>query len=161
MLTPASPADIPFIMKTERLPGYEEWLGRWEATAHETAMTRSDHAYFIAQGGDGTAIGFAMLQDLDDPHGNVLFRRIAVTQPGQGHGAWLFRAATDWAFRETTVHRLYLHVYPHNERAIRLYRAQGFVKEGTEREGRLLADGRRVDVMTLSLLRREWEARMP
>jgi RimJ/RimL family protein N-acetyltransferase len=158
-LRPATLEDIPFIMATEQLPGYEGRIGQWSDAEHRLAMARPDHAYFIGLEAAGAPIGFAMLQQLDDPHGNLLFRRIAVAQPGQGHGGALFRAVTDWVFRETSAHRLYLHVYPHNVVASRLYRSCGFVEEGAAREARLLGDGQRVDVMTMSLLRWEWKAR--
>lgn len=155
---PATSADIPFILETERLPGMLDHVGRWELAAHAEAMTRPDHAYFIGLDAAGAATGFAMLQELGDVHGNVLFRRIAMARRGQGHGTALFRAVRDWVFRETAAHRLYLHVYRHNAGAFRLYTAEGFVKEGVEREARLLSDGSRADVMTLGLLRREWDA---
>lgn len=157
----ATPADIPFIMEMERLPGRLDHVGRWEAGPHAEAMARADHAYFIGLDSAGQPIGFAMLQELDEPNGNVLFRRIAVQTRGQGDGRALFRAVRDWVFQETTAHRLYLHVYRHNERAFRAYIAAGFVEEGAAREARLLSDGRRVDVITLAMLRREWEVRAP
>ena len=157
-LRPATPADIPFLLATEHLPGYEDRIGQWSEAEHRVALASADHAYFVGLDAAGAPIGFAMLQQLDDPHGNLLFRRIAISQPGQGHGGRLFRGVTGWVFRETAAHRLYLHVYPHNLVASRLYRSCGFVEEGAEREARLLPDGRRVDVITMSLLRREWEA---
>lgn len=155
---PATAADIPFILETERLPGMRDRIGRWEEAAHEEAMARADHAYFIGLDTAGSATGFAMLQEIGDPHDNVLFRRIAMRITGQGHGAALFHAVRDWVFQETAAHRLYLHVYRHNDRARRLYIAAGFVEEGAAREARLLSDGSRVDVLTLALLRWEWDA---
>lgn len=152
----ATPADIPFIMQVERLPGYEDRVGRWEAAEHAAAMARPDHAYFIGEDEAGSPTGFAMVQDLRDKNGNVLFRRLAVSAPGAGHGRAVFTAVRDWVFRETAAHRLWLAVYRHNHRAHALYASCGFVEEGVGREARLLSDGSRVDTITMSLLRREW-----
>lgn len=150
----ATPADIPFIMGVERLPGYEDRVGRWEAAEHAAAMAGPDHAYFIGEDEVGSPTGFAMVQDLRDKNGNVLFRRLAVSVPG--HGRSIFTAVRDWVFRETAAHRLWLAVYRHNHRAHALYAGCGFVEEGVGREARLLSDGSRVDTITMSLLRREW-----
>ena len=46
-----SEADIPFIMATERLEGYGELVGRWEADRHLAALGDGRHAYFVAERG--------------------------------------------------------------------------------------------------------------
>jgi diamine N-acetyltransferase len=158
-LRSATPADIPFIMETERRPGNLDRVGRWSEAEHATSLASPDHAYFIGLDEDARPAGFAMLQDLRDKNGNLLFRRLAVSEPGGGHGRRLFQGVTDWVFRETAAHRLWLVVYRHNETAYRLYRSCGFVEEGVAREARLLSDGSRVDALTLSLLRPEWAER--
>ncbi len=157
-IRPATLADIPFIMAMERLPGNEELVGRWAEAEHAAALAGSNHAYFIGLDEQGEAMGFTMIQDLQDKNGNLMFRRIAVAAPGRGHGRSIFRATTDWVFQETAANRLWLIVYRHNETAHRLYSSCGFVEEGIAREARLISDGRRVDAFQLSLLRREWEA---
>jgi RimJ/RimL family protein N-acetyltransferase len=48
---------------------------------------------------------------------------------GRGVGSALVQAAIDWA-RAEGLHKLCLEVFPHNERAIALYRKFGFVEEG-------------------------------
>jgi hypothetical protein len=45
-LVRAAEADIPFIMATERLPGYEELVGRWSEAEHRAAL--SDDRYAIS-----------------------------------------------------------------------------------------------------------------
>lgn len=157
MMRRARPDDIPFIVATERLPGNEDRVGRWSAAEHEAAMASADHAYFIGLDSDGAPTGFTMLQDLRNAYDNILFRRIAVTRPGMGHGRRLFVATVDWVFRETAAHRLWLTVYRPNLTAHRLYRSAGFVEEGVAREARKLSDGSRVDAISMSLLRSEWE----
>lgn len=48
---------------------------------------------------------------------------------GRGVGSALLREAIEWA-REQGLHKLCLEVFAHNEAAIGLYRACGFVEEG-------------------------------
>lgn len=160
-IRPATPADLPFIMATERLPGYADRIGQWPAADHEAALTSPDHAYLIALDQAGAPAGFAIIQDRREPHGNLHLRRIAVSREGQGFGRRLLRDVTDWAFRTTQTHRFWLEVLETNTRAQLLYRGHGFQHEGTAREGYLRRDGTRCDFHTMSLLRREWAAYGP
>jgi RimJ/RimL family protein N-acetyltransferase len=50
--------------------------------------------------------------------------------------------------------------HPANERAIRAYRACGFVEEGRMREHVWLA-GRYVDNVIMGVMREEWKASLP
>ncbi|MGZ8694879.1 MAG: N-acetyltransferase family protein, partial [Gaiellaceae bacterium] len=47
----------------------------------------------------------------------------------RGIGKALLEAAERWA-RERGVHKLELHVFPHNEAAVALYERAGYVREG-------------------------------
>jgi hypothetical protein len=39
---------IPFVMETERTPGFGEFVGRWDEARHRAALADGRHAYFIA-----------------------------------------------------------------------------------------------------------------
>jgi putative acetyltransferase len=58
---------------------------------------------------------------------------VAVTARRQGVGRALLEQAVTWA-QATGVRKLELHVFPHNEPAIRLYERFGFVREGYRKE---------------------------
>jgi hypothetical protein len=45
----ASPTDLPFIMATERLDGYDRLVGRWNEVQHLSAMNDVHYAYFLAR----------------------------------------------------------------------------------------------------------------
>jgi RimJ/RimL family protein N-acetyltransferase len=62
------------------------------------------------------------------------------------------------AFDQMNLHRVDLGVFEFNERAIACYRKCGFVEEGRRREA-YYQDGRYWDVVRMSVLRREFEAR--
>jgi ribosomal protein S18 acetylase RimI-like enzyme len=58
---------------------------------------------------------------------------VAVGHRRQGIGRSLLEQAVEWA-RESQVEKLELHVFPHNEPAIRLYEQFGFEREGLRRD---------------------------
>jgi len=155
----AGPEAIPAIMRFERQPGYEMLVGRFSEAEHRATMADPANAYLVGHD-DDIARAFALLCALDDPHGNVLLRRIAVETAGQGFGRRFMDAVIDWTF--TTIgstHRLWLDVLEHNTRARHVYRRAGLREDGTLRESYLLPDGRRVSRIMMALLRPEWEAR--
>ncbi len=148
----ATAGDIDFIMATERQPGFERLVGRSPRAAHEAALTTPGCVTLLGSPATAPA-GFAMLQGTDDAHGNVYIRRIAVARPGAGFGRPFVAALTDWVFRETAAHRLWLTAFVHNARARHVYAAAGFVEEGVQRQAFRLDDGTRCDLVQLSLLR--------
>ncbi|HEY8566672.1 MAG TPA: GNAT family N-acetyltransferase [Beijerinckiaceae bacterium] len=153
----ATSDDLPFILATERLDGYEALVGRWEEARHRTALSDPRHAYFIAREG-GVAVGFGILRDWDSPERVTLVKRIAVTEPGQGRGRAFLTALADVAFLRTHVHRLWLGVFPENARARRAYEAAGFAAEGIAR-GSAYFGGVHRDELIMALLRPDWETR--
>ena len=64
------------------------------------------------------------------------------------------RLVIDLAFGELGAHRLWLDVKDFNERAIALYRSEGFVEEGRKREC-VLVDGRYESLVLMSMLEHE------
>ena len=58
---------------------------------------------------------------------------VAANARRQGVGTALLEQAVAWA-HATGVRKLELHVFPHNEPAIRLYERFGFVREGYRKE---------------------------
>ena len=75
---------------------------------------------------------------------------------GRGYGRESVRLLLDYAFRILNLHRVWLEVHAENERAIRAYKACGFIEEGRQREHMWLA-GRYVDNVMMGILRSEWE----
>ncbi|MEO1408190.1 MAG: GNAT family protein, partial [Pseudomonadota bacterium] len=85
---------------------------------------------------DGQLLGEARLDGLDRHNSRA---RLAtglydVSQLGKGLGRELIRLVLSHAFGTMGLHRVDLRVLAFNERAIRCYRACGFVEEGRERE---------------------------
>lgn len=77
---------------------------------------------------------------------------------GRGYGRDALRVLLDYAFRLRNLHKVWLQVHAVNERAIRAYRACGFVEEGRLRQ-HAWGNGQYADVVQMGILRSEWEQR--
>ncbi len=155
----ASPDDIGFIMETERLPGYDYFIGRYSADEHKAHMASEAFAYLVGEDETNLPVGFVIFNDLDNRDGNVCLKRIAVAVPDRGYGSQLVSSAIDFVFREMETFRLWLNVVRGNDRALSVYRKAGFVEEGAKRQSAVLPDGNRADLVMMSILRPEWSAR--
>ena len=152
----ATEADIPFIMATERLPGYEELVGRWSEAEHRAALTDDHYAYFIA-GAASRPIAFAIVRDWASRERVTCIKRIAAARPGKADGRAFLIGLVDRIFRETEAYRIWLGVFPDNARARRAYEAVGFKAEGVAR-GSAFFGGVHRDELVMALLRPEWSA---
>ena len=148
--------DIAFVMAAERLPGYDEFVGRWSEAQHRAAFADGHHAYFIARL-ESQDIGFAIVRDWASPERVACIKRIAVSSPGQGHGKMFLASLVDRIFSETEAHRIWLGVFPENDRARRAYEAAGFKAEGVAR-GSAFFGGVYRDELVMALLRPDWLA---
>lgn len=144
-LSALSPADIAEVMRIERLPGYDAFVGQFTQAEHAAELASPDAAYLGFREGEGLS-GFVILQEFRRPV--VLLRRIAVGQTGGGVGTALFRAAVDWIFASTGAEGVKLHVRPGNDRARHIYLREGFSIFATDETGD-----------QLSVTRQAWAAR--
>jgi len=76
---------------------------------------------------------------------------------GHGYGSEAIRLINKYAFEQLNLNRLELSVVAFNERAIRMYEAAGFVREGVRRET-VFSGGRYVDLIGYSMLASEYRA---
>jgi RimJ/RimL family protein N-acetyltransferase len=76
----------------------------------------------------------------------------------KGYGTAALREVLRIGFEEMGLHRIHLHAFAGNARGIRCYEKCGFRQEGVLREARFKR-GRWVDVVTMAILKDEWEAR--
>jgi diamine N-acetyltransferase len=153
----AGRADLDAIMTMERRPEFADCVGRSTRAEHEQMLASPRFAYFVGVNG-GDVVAFAILRDLDDPHGNRYLKRIVAERPGAGIGAAFAGLLLDRVFAEANTHRVHLDCFPHNARARNLYAKLGFSRDGVLREAYLAPDGRRRDLALMALTRPEWEA---
>jgi [ribosomal protein S5]-alanine N-acetyltransferase len=76
---------------------------------------------------------------------------------GKGLGRACTSFALEYGFNELNLNRIHLSVLTTNERAIRMYRAVGFREEGVLRQAQF-KNGRYVDVLLMSVLRKEYSS---
>ena len=147
---------LPVVMRIERQPGYERLVGRWSEAQHLAVLADKGNAYLIGHDEQGPR-GFAIVCTLDDPHGNVVIKRIAVERPGEGFGRRFVAAVVDWVFTTTEAHRVWLDVIETNHRAHHVYRSLGFTDDGIWRQSYRMPDGERVSQLLMAMLRPEWQ----
>jgi RimJ/RimL family protein N-acetyltransferase len=155
----ASVEDIPFMMATERQPGFEWFVGQWSAELHAERMADPTNAYLVGLDHTGQPQGFVIVRHLDEPEGNIYLQRIAIAVHGTGFGRRLLLAVTDFVFRETGAFRFWLHMKADNARADYVYRSLGFTEEGRLRLAHIGPNGERGDALIFSMLRPEWSSR--
>jgi RimJ/RimL family protein N-acetyltransferase len=153
----ASTADIASIMEIERMPGFEALVGRWSEERHLQALSDPKYAYFMARTDEGAA-GFAIIREWNSQERVSLIKRIAVKEPGRGHGTIVLREVINQVFEKTAAYRLWIGVFPDNLRARKAYESAGFAAEGIAR-GSAYFGGEYRDELYLGMLRPEWEAR--
>jgi RimJ/RimL family protein N-acetyltransferase len=74
---------------------------------------------------------------------------------GHGYGRDALQCLLDYAFRLRNIRRVYLSVNGNNQRAIRAYKACGFIEEGRLR-AHVWNDGKFVDLVFMGLFQEEW-----
>jgi len=153
----ATPEDLAFLMTLEEETCRQGFTGTDPVEEHECAMRDGDFGYFIVEA-EGRPAGFAILSGLASENRSILIKRVAVSNPGRGHGREAMRLILRLAFTAHHAHRVWLDVYPENERARRVYRALGFQEEGTMRDCIWSGDRFR-SLILMSLLEDEPSAR--
>jgi RimJ/RimL family protein N-acetyltransferase len=157
-LRPTMLSDLEFVASVENDIANRPFITPWERVQHEGAVRFPDFRHFIVEAGEGyPSAGFVILQGCRSPNASVELKRIVLQPKGQGHGRTCLRLLAQMAFRDLGAHRFWLDVRSANERALSLYRSEGFVEEGRLRES--VRSGAGFDsLIVLSMLKDEYEA---
>jgi [ribosomal protein S18]-alanine N-acetyltransferase len=117
---------------TERVAAERRWIGTEPGFDRDRYRSRwrdklddPSAALLVAKCGQDV-VGFADVYPHSE-HGLVLGMFVDERFRGQGIGTALLDRLLDWA-RQKNVPRLSLHVFPHNSRAIALYKRAGFTE---------------------------------
>ncbi len=163
VLRPTMLSDLEFVTGVESDGTNRPFITPWDRTQHEGAVRFPDFRHFIVEAGpEFRAAGFVILQGCRNPHRSVELKRIVLQPKGQGLGRACVRRLKRMAFADLQAHRFWLDVRALNERALALYRSEGFVEEGRLRESvRLMTQGADGydSLVVMSMLDREYQAR--
>jgi RimJ/RimL family protein N-acetyltransferase len=144
VIRPATPGDAADLVALARAVGNEPegWLissSEWRSVTDERrylrSLRRSPHAaVYVAEAPEGLVARLSVARDPHPASFHVadLGLMVAATHRRHGIGQALLETTVRWA-REVGVTKLELHVFPHNEPALALYRRFGFVEEGYRR----------------------------
>lgn len=100
-------------------------------------------------------IGYVLLDGIGSEHETMELTRIALDKKDGGFGRKTIRLIKKLCFETYGCHRLWLDVFDHNERAIHLYKSEGFFEEGIMRECRKNNE-KRCSMRIMSILKDEY-----
>ena len=137
----AAPSDADALSRLARNVAAEPggWLltlGTWRSSSDERRAIRllrrhSDAAILVAETDEGIVGRLSLTRDHHPSSQHIadIGLMVAGAYRRRGVGRTLLEAAVEWA-RSSGVSKLELHVFPHNEAAIKLYESFGFEREG-------------------------------
>lgn len=152
--------DPPFEILTGGDPWEPQSLERLQAWFDSQAAHGERDGPRFAVEADGMLIGTCGLFGFDHA-AQVCEVGIGIGDPayqGRGYGRDALRTLMGYAFRIRNQRKLWLRVNGTNERAIRAYRACGFVEEGRLR-AQVWSDGAYADLVLMGIQREEWQHR--
>ena len=141
-------------------PPMPQSLARLEAEFEENARSGGRDGGMFAIEADGKYIGMCGIrqQSLIMTTARTFELGITIGDKdywGKGYGRDAVRVLLDYAFCLRNAHKVWLSVNGTNERAIRAYRACGFVEEGRLRQ-HVWGNGQYLDLVYMGVLRAEW-----
>jgi len=158
LVRPAVTADADTLVALGRGVASEEelWLTYNRSPSDERRNVKGvrrdpNAAAFVAETGEGVVGRLSIARDGNPVSHHVaeLGLMVAASARHRGIGTALMEEAVKWA-RGSGVTKLELHVFPHNEPAIALYRKLGFQEEGHRRRHYRIA-GHYVDAILMAL----------
>ncbi|MBC8449073.1 MAG: GNAT family N-acetyltransferase [Chloroflexi bacterium] len=159
-------SDIPLFLGWFNDPEVRQYLSMYlplseaqEEQWFERQLEDDSRHVFAIETAEGVPIGNLGLHSIDWKNRSAVCG-ISIGEKeywNQGYGTDAMRTLLRFAFEELNLHRVFLHVYDFNERAIRCYEKLGFRREGRLRQSQF-TEGRYVDELIMGMLREEWRA---
>lgn len=169
LLRPRKRADLARVYEFTNDVEFKGLIGDWPLEPQSLERLEARFNAGLAEGerdgprfaieANGEYIGHALLYDINEADG-VCWLSIGIGDPNyqsKGYGREALALLLDYAYRIRNLRRVCLHVAGSNERAIRAYRALGFVEEGRLRQHTWTGD-RYDDLLCMGLMRDEWHA---
>lgn len=126
--------DLTWVLRFEQNEQNRPYIGQWSKEEHAAAIQNPDILHLTIRDRSRNNVGYMIITGLQDSNLTVCIQRIVIEQKGMGYGKLSLRLVTDYIFRHTQTHRLWLDVRDHNYRARHVYESSGFTLEGTLRD---------------------------
>ncbi|TGV01527.1 GNAT family N-acetyltransferase [Flavivirga rizhaonensis] len=109
---------------------YSQFIGQYDITRHREVLTNKDEKHVsIFNKSNNILIGYVILAGLLNKDHVIEFRRIALLKRGLGYGSMAIKLIKAFCFKHYKAKKIWLDVFTDNEKAIILYKREGFVKE--------------------------------
>ena len=145
--------DINFVIKTESNPHNAQFIIPWTKQQHKDAFLNKDILHLVVDDKlTNKPVGHVILAGLKNPNNSIEFMRIVIAKKKKGYGQETIGLIKKIAFEKLKAHRLWLDVKVKNHIAQRLYKSQGFIKEGVLREC-LLSNNKYDSLVIMSFLK--------
>lgn len=149
--------DLEFVLKAEREPENALYVGQWSKDQHINSLSNSDLLHLIVEDSiTKRPVGYIIMAGIKNPNHNIEFRRLVISEKGNGFGRESLKLTKELAFTKLKAHRLWLDVRYKNHRAQNLYKSEHFKKEGILREC-ILLNGSYESLIIMSILKDEYK----
>ncbi|NMH89540.1 GNAT family N-acetyltransferase [Flavivirga algicola] len=139
--------DLPQIIEIEKK--YVQFVGQYNLAQHKKVTTNQNEKHLsVFNKSDNALIGYVILAGILNKNRVIEFRRIALLKRGLGYGKPIVKLIKEICFKQYKANKVWLDVYTDNERAIRLYVKEGFVKEKRVKQPN--KNGRSVYMMSIT-----------
>ena len=128
-----------------------------ERYIEQVTQSEENVVLLVVRREDDRPIGVTSFHQMNVKNRNAVWGIIVgdKTSWGRGYGTEATALMMRYGFETLNLHRVTLHVFADNPRAIHVYEKLGFKKEGVMREENY-CDGRYGDTIVMGLLREEW-----
>ncbi len=159
--------DFTYIAQTQRDPSILDYVSASTKEEFITAINDPDQAYLLAVRPENVPenvrenipVGFAYLRRLKRPERSIELCRLAISERNKGYGSQFLKLIMTEAFGPLDANRLWLDVFPENDRARQVYQKCGMVEEGTLRDV-YFWKGEFRSTIIMSILAREYQAEL-
>lgn len=149
--------DLDFVFDAEQESDAAQFVGQWTKEQHKDSLQQEDILHLIVEDKNTYKIvGYIIIAGLTNCNHNIEFRRIVITQKGNGIGREALKLVKKIVFEKLDAHRLWLDVRHKNCRAQKLYKSEGFTEEGILREC-VLYHGNYESLIVMSILKNEYK----
>ncbi|MGE5631285.1 MAG: GNAT family N-acetyltransferase [Caulobacteraceae bacterium] len=148
------PVELDKVLEIEK--DNSNFVFTWSRERHLEAIEREDELHVSIKLAEGRKlIGYIILAGIGGEDKVLEFRRMAISEKGRGYGRISLGFIKKYCFEILKYHRLWLDAYTDNQRAIELYRKEGFIQEGLIRECKKGKDAYR-SMVIMSMLEGEY-----